>query len=65
MNSKIHMKALVMALDHKNILISYTPEQMICSLTESPPGAMVFTDDDLPLEGRDYHKALFIKVEVK
>ena len=38
---------------------------MICSLTENAPRAVVFTDDDLPLEGRNYHKVLFIKAEVK
>ena len=54
-----------MALDHKKIPISHTPEQMVCSLTESPLRAMIFTDNDLPLEGRDHHKALFIKAEVK
>ena len=54
-----------MALDHKKIPISHTPEQMICSLIESSPRVMVFTDDDLPLEGRDHHKVLFIKAEVK
>ena len=65
MNSKTHQEALVLALDHKKIPISHTHEQMICSLTENAPGAVVFTDNDLPLEGRDHHKALFIKVEVK
>ena len=35
------------------------------SLMEIPQGAIVFTDNDLPLEGRDHQKALFIKVEVK
>ena len=38
---------------------------MICSLTENAPRTMVFTDDDFPLKGRDHHKALFIKAEVK
>ena len=65
MNSKTHREALVLALDHKKIPTSYTPEQMICSLTENAPGAVVFTDDDLPLEKRDHHKDLFIKAEVK
>ena len=65
MNSKIYREALVMALDHKKIPISYTPKHMVCSLIENPPGAMVFTDDDLPSEGRDHYKALFIKAEVK
>ena len=60
-NSKAHREALVLALDHKKILVSHTSEQIVCSLTESPPGAMVFTYNDLPLEGRDHHKTLFIK----
>ena len=45
--------------------MSCTPEQMVGSLTEIPPGAIIFSDDDLPLEGRDHHRALFIKAEVK
>ena len=65
MNSKAHREALVLALDHKKIHVSHTPEQMICSLTEGSPRAVVFTDDDLPLEGRDHHKALFFKAEAK
>lgn len=38
---------------------------MVGSLTETPPGAIIFSDEDLPLEGRDHQKALFIKAEVK
>ena len=38
---------------------------MVYSLIESPPGVMEFTDDDLALEGKDHHKALFKKDEVK
>ena len=65
MNSKAYREALVLALDHKKLPTSISPEQMVCSLTETPPGAVVFIDKDLPLEGRDHHKALFIKTEVK
>ena len=65
MNSRVHREALVMALDHKKLPIACTPEEMINSLTETAPGTVIFTDDDLPLEGRDHHKALFIKAEVK
>ena len=32
---------------------------------ESPEGAVIFTDKDPPLEGRDHHRALFIKAEVR
>ena len=38
---------------------------MVNSLIESPYKAIIFTNDDLPLEGRDHSKALFIKAEVK
>ena len=49
MNSRVHREALVMVLDHKKLPIAYTPEEMINSLTESTPGIVIFTDDDLPL----------------
>ena len=65
MYSRDHREALVLALDQKKIPMSCTPEQMVGSLTEIIPGAIVFSDDDLPLEGRDHHRALFIKAEVK
>ena len=38
---------------------------MVGSLIETPLGAIVFSDDDLPLEGRDHYRALFIKAEIK
>ena len=65
MNSRIHKEALVRALDQKKISMIYTPEQMVSSLMESPKGAVIFTDEDLPLEGRDHYRALFIKAKVK
>ena len=65
MHSRDHREALVLALDQKKIPMSCTPEQMVRSLTETPPGVIVFSDDGLPLEGRDHHRALFIKAEVK
>ena len=54
MHSRDHRKALVLALDQKEIPMSCMPEQMVGSLTETPPGAIIFSDDDLPLEGRDH-----------
>ena len=65
MNFRVHREALVRALNQKKIFIICTPDQMVNSLMESPKGAAIFTDEDLPLEGRDHHRALFIKVEVK
>ena len=60
-----HKKALVLALDQKRISTCCTLEQMVGLLTETPLGAIAFSDYNLPLEGRDHHMALFIKVEVK
>ena len=65
MHSRDYREALVLALDQKKISMSCTPEQMVGSLTETPLGAIIFSDDNLPLEGRDHHRALFIKAEVK
>ena len=56
---------MVLALDRKKGPVSHTHEHTVFSLTEGSPGAVVFTDDNLPLEGRNHHKALFIKAKVK
>ena len=64
MHSNAHWEALVMALEHKKIPSTHTPKQMVNSLMESPLGTIMFTDYGLPLEGRDHHKALFIKVQI-
>ena len=56
MNSKAYRKALVLAFEHKKLPTSISPEQMVCSLTETPLRAVVFTDEDLPLEGRTITK---------
>ena len=65
MHSGDHREALMLALAQKKISMSCTPAQMIGSLTETPPSAITFSDEDLPLEGRDHHRALFIKAEVR
>ena len=64
MNSRVHREALVRALDQKKISMICTPDRMVSSLIESPKGAVIFTDEDLTLKGRDYYRALFIKAEV-
>ena len=64
MHSRDHKEVLILVLDQKNISMSCTPKQMVGSLTKTPLGAIVFSDNDLPLEGRDHHGALFIKTEV-
>ena len=42
MHSRDHRDALVLALDQKRISMSCTHEQMVGSLTENPPGTIVF-----------------------
>ena len=65
MHSRDYREALVLNLDQKKISMGCTPEQIVGSLTETPLGDIIFSNDNLPLEGRDHHRALFIKAEVK
>ena len=65
MHSRDHKEVLILVLDQKNISMSCTPKQMVGSLTKTPLGAIVLSDDDLPLEERDHRRALFIKTKVK
>ena len=64
-HSRDHREALVLALNQKRISTGCTLEQMVGALTETPLGTIIFFDEDLPLEGRDHHRALFSKAEVK
>ena len=56
---------MVQALHERKVPVSMTLEQLASSLMQKPEGAIVFTDEDLPLEGRDHYRALFIKAEIK
>ena len=38
---------------------------MVGLLIETPQGAIIFSDDDLPLKEMNHHKVLFIKAKVK
>ena len=44
MHSRDHREALVLALDQMKISMSCTPEQMVGSLTETPPKTIMFSD---------------------
>ena len=65
MHSSSHMKALVKALTKMSIQTNATPEAMVAKITENKQGVVTFSDADLPIEGRNYNRALFIPVEVK
>ena len=62
--SEVHRKALIDALSQIKIPIDTTPEYMVGLVTQKKHGEVTFTDDDLPLEGRDHNKALYIAVEI-
>ena len=59
-----HRRALVKALTQIPIPESATPDEVVRLMTERKKGEITFSDEDLPLEGRDHNKALFIAAKV-
>ena len=48
-----------------NIQTNATPEAMVARITENKQGVITFSDVDLPVEGINHNRALFIPAEVK
>ena len=65
MHSSSHRKDLVKALTKINIQTNATPEAMVARITENKQGIITFSDADLPEEGKNHNRALFIPTEVK
>ena len=65
MHSSSHRKALVKALAKMNIQTTVTPKAMVAKITENKQRVITFSDIDLPIEGRNHNRALFIPAEVK
>ena len=65
MQSKIHQDAMVQVLNERKVSTNTTPQQLVSSLIQKPKGAIIFTNEDLPLEGREHFRPLFIKAEIK
>ena len=65
MHSSSHRKTLVKALANMNIQTNVTSEAMVARITENKQGVITFSDADLPVEGRDHNRTLFIPAEVK
>ena len=65
MHSSSHKKALVKALTKMNIQTTATPEAMVARITENKQEVITFSNADLPVEGRNHNRALFIPPEVK
>ena len=64
-HSSSHKKALVKALAKMNIQTTVTPEAIVAKVTENKQGVITFSDVDLPAEGRNYNRALFIPAKVR
>ena len=50
---------------HRKALVKATPEAMVAKITENKKGVITFSDVDLPVEGRNHNRALFISAKVK
>ena len=59
-----HRKALVDALSKIQVSEDVSPENMVGLMMDRKSGEITFTNEDLPLEGRDHNKALYIAAEV-
>ena len=60
MHSSSHREALVKALTKMKIEITATHEAMVAKIIKKKHNVITFSDEDLPLEGRNHNKALFI-----
>ena len=65
MHSSSHRKALVKALTKMSIQTNTTLEAMVARITENKQGVIIFSDANLPMEGRNHNRALFIPAKVK
>ena len=65
MHSSSHRKALVKALAKMNIETTATFEAMVAKVTENKKGVITFFDVNLPVEGRNHNRALFIPAKVR
>ena len=65
MHSSSHRKALVKALTKMNIQTNIALKAMVSRITENKQGIITFSDADLPEEGRNHNRALFIPAEIK
>ena len=65
MHSSSHRKALVKALAKMNIQTTATLEAMVAKVIENKQGIITFYDANLPMEGRNHNRPLFIPAEVR
>ena len=65
MHSSNYRKALIKALTKMSIQTNVTSEVMVAKITENKQGVITFSNADLPVEGRNHNRALFIPAEVK
>ena len=61
-SSSTHRNALIRALSQIRVETTTTPEGLIHMMTADRATCIVFLDDDLPLEGSDHTRPLYISV---
>ena len=61
-SSSTHRDAMIRALSHIRVDTATTPGELIHFLTVDRATCIVFSDDDLPLEGSDHVRPVFIDV---
>ena len=66
MASRVHRQAVLIAMDQAKLSIDITPEQLVGLVF--PGGAsptLTFTDKELPPEGANHNKPLYISIECR
>ena len=61
-SSSTHHNALIRALSQIRVETTTTPKGLIHMMTVDRATCIVFSDDDLPLEGSDHTRPLYISV---
>ena len=64
-SSQEHRKAMVEALGRIMVPADAEPTEVIGSVQKHDKQALIFTEGELPMEGRGHNRALFIRAEVK
>ena len=62
---KEHRRAMVEALGRIMVPAEVEPMKIIRSIQKQNKQALIFTEEELPMEERGHNRALFIRAEVK
>ena len=66
MASRVHRQAVLSAMDKAKLSIETTPEQLVgLVFSGGATPTLTFSDKELPPEGADHNKPLYISVECR